>query len=289
MSNFFAEIFTYDFMLRALIVGVLVSLCAALLGVHLVLKRYSMIGDGLSHVAFGTLAVALACNLAPMAVAMPVVILAAFCLLRMSQNGKLKGDAAVALISTSSLAIGVIAVSLSSGMTTDVYSYMFGSVLAMSADDVTLSVAVSAAVLVLYGIFYHKIFAITFDETFARATGVRVGIYNTLLAVLTAVTIVIGMKIMGALLISALLVFPALTSMRLFKTFRSVVICSAVLCVACFVCGLFVSFAYSFPTGASVVLVDLIGFILFSLIAAARQKNRNLPEKPRDVFDKGKK
>jgi zinc transport system permease protein len=210
-------------MLRALIIGSLVALCASLLGVSLVLKRYSMIGDGLSHVGFGTLTIALALNLSPLYVSVPVVMLAAFLLLRISKNSKINGDAAIALISSSSLAIGVFSVSLSKGMNIDVFHYMFGSILAMSESDVYFSVALSVVVLVLFIFFYNKIFAVTFDENFAKATGTNSGLYNMLVALLTAVTIVIGMRIMGALLISSLIIFPALTSMRLFKSFRSVI------------------------------------------------------------------
>jgi ABC-type Mn2+/Zn2+ transport system permease subunit len=208
-------------MLRALIIGSLVALCASLLGVSLVLKRYSMIGDGLSHVGFGTLTIALALNLSPLYVSVPVVMLSAFLLLRISKNSKINGDAAIALISSSSLAIGVFSVSLSKGMNIDVFHYMFGSILAMSESDVYFSVALSVVVLVLFIFFYNKIFAVTFDENFAKATGTNSGLYNMLVALLTAVTIVIGMRIMGALLISSLIIFPALTSMRLFKSFRS--------------------------------------------------------------------
>ena len=197
-----AEMLSYPFMVRAFLVGSLVALCSALLGVSLVLKRYSMIGDGLSHVGFGALAIAAAANTAPLAAAIPIVILAAVLLLRISSNTKMKGDAAIAMISTGSLAVGVMVISMTTGMNTDVYNYMFGSILAMSSEDVKLSVVLSAAVLILYVFFYQKIFAVTFDETFARATGVRTNLYNTMIAVLTAVTIVLGMRMMGALLVS---------------------------------------------------------------------------------------
>ena len=182
------EMLSYPFLVRALVVGVLVSLCASLLGVSLVLKRYSMIGDGLSHVGFGALAIATALNLAPLAVAVPVVVVAAFLLLRLSQNGKLKGDAAIALLSSSALAIGVMTVSMTSGMNTDVNNYMFGSILSLSSADLRLSLILSAAVLALFVLCYPRIFAVTFDETFSRATGVHTQAYNMLLAVLTAVT-----------------------------------------------------------------------------------------------------
>ena len=266
------EMMSYPFMTRAFLVGSLVALCSALLGVSLVLKRYSMIGDGLSHVGFGAMAIAAAMNAAPLAVAIPIVIVAAVLLLRINSNAKIKGDAAIALISTSSLAIGVMVISLTTGMNTDVYNYMFGSILAMSSDDLKLSVILSVIVLILFIFFYHKIFAITFDETFARATGVKAGIYNTLIAVLTAVTIVLGM--MGALLISSLIIFPALTSMRVCRTFKSVILNSAVLSVVCLIAGLTISYVGATPAGASVVLANLAALIVYSCIGMIRNRAR---------------
>ncbi|WP_026394175.1 metal ABC transporter permease [Acetobacterium malicum] len=271
MIELLTELLSYAFVVRALIVGVLVSLCAALLGVSLVLKRYSMIGDGLSHVGFGALALAMALNLSPLEVAIPVVAVAAFVLLRISENSRIKGDAAIALISSSSLAIGVIIISYTSGMNADTSNYMFGSILAMSESDVLLSVGVSVVVILLYVLFYNKIFAVTFDESFTRATGTNAGRYNTLIALLTALTIVVGMRMMGALLISSLIIFPALTSMRLFKTFKQVVISSAILSVCCFVAGIILSFIFSFPTGASVVVINLLMFVIFSAIGLVKK------------------
>jgi len=272
MLNLLTELFSYTFIIRALIVGTLVALCAALLGVSLVLKRYSMIGDGLSHVGFGALTVAMAFNLAPLQVSIPVVILAAFLLLRISENSKIKGDAAIALISSSSLAIGVITISLTTGMNTDVCNYMFGSILAMSKSDVNISVALAIVVLVLYILFYNKIFAVTFDENFAKATGTKAGRYNTLIALLTALTIVIGMRMMGAMLISSLIIFPALTSMRVYRSFKGVVICSSVLSVICFFIGIIISFAFSIPAGASVVVINLAAFGIFSAAGVLMKK-----------------
>lgn len=263
MINTLIEMFSYTFLVRAVVVGLLVSLCAALLGVSLVLKRYSMIGDGLSHVGFGALAVATAMNAAPLSVSIPVVVLAAFLLLRISENSKIKGDAAIALISTSSLAIGVVIISLTTGMNTDVCNYMFGSILAMSKDDVTLSIALAIVVLIMFVLFYNKIFAVTFDENFAKATGMKTGLYNMLIAFLTAITIVLGMRMMGALLISSLIIFPALTSMRLCKKFKTVTICSAFVSVICFFTGVVISYIKATPTGASVVIVNIAAFLLF--------------------------
>ena len=219
------QMFSYPFMQRALVAGVLVSLCAALLGVPLVLKRYSMIGDGLSHVSFGALAIAVALGLTPLYFSIPVVILAAFFLLRMASSPHWNSDAAIAAVSASALAIGILVISRTTGMTTDVDNYMFGSVLAMTKGDVVLSVVLSVTVLALYLLFYHQIFAVTFDESFSRATGLHVDACNTLLAILTALTIVLGMRMMGAMLISSLVIFPALTAMRLFKSFRGVILC----------------------------------------------------------------
>ena len=260
------NMFSYQFIQRAAVVGILVSLCAALLGVSLVLKRYSMIGDGLSHVGFGALAIAASLNLAPLAVAIPVVIVAAIFLLRLSKNSKIKGDAAIAIISSSALAIGVISVSVTTGMNTEVSSYMFGSILSLSRSDAILSVLLSLAVLGLFILCYPRIFGITFDETFSRATGTKVDIYNSLLAVLTAVTVVLGMRMMGALLISSLIIFPALSAMRVCKSFKKVVICSAVISVSSFVAGLIASYFLETPTGASIVVADLIVFGIFSAI-----------------------
>lgn len=265
------EILSYPFMVRAIIVGSLVSLCAALLGVSLVLKRYSMIGDGLSHVGFGALSVAAAMNIAPLKIAIPVVIIAAFFLLRISSNSKIQGDAAIALISSSSIAIGVIVTSMTSGLNADVYSYMFGSVLAMGDSDVVMSIILSVIVLALYAVFYNKIFSITFDQNFSKATGIKTEFYNTLISILTAITIVVGMRIMGTMLISSLVIFPTLTSMRVFRSFKSVVISSALISVICFTIGIVVSYIMNFPAGASIVLVNLVTFVVFVMIEKIRK------------------
>ena len=271
MSMIF-EMLSYPFVVRALVGGILVSLCCALLGVSLVLKRYSMIGDGLSHVSFGALSIAVAAGWSPLKVSIPLVVLAAFFLLRITEHGKVKSDAAIAMISASSLAIGIIVTSLTTGMTTDVSSYMFGSILAMSREDVILSAVLSIIVLCLFVFCYNKLFAVTFDENFAKATGVNVELYNVLIAVLTAVTIVLGMRMMGAMLISSLVIFPALTAMRLFKSFRGVILCAAVTAVVCFCVGLLISFAWSTPVGATVVAADLVLFLLSCVAASARRR-----------------
>ena len=291
------DFLTYKFIQRALIVGTLVSLTAALLGVTLVLKRYSMIGDGLSHVGFGALTVAMALGFVtadvlpaflpsgirtgvaglcgaiaanPLPFTLVIVVLCAFALLRLSGQGGMGGDSAIALISTSALALGVVVTSMTSGMNVDVYNYMFGSILAMSESDVWLSLILSGAVLILFVLFYPRIFAVTFDEAFARATGVKAGSYNMLIALLTALTVVVGMRMMGTLLISSLIIFPALSSMRLFSHFKAVTVCSAVVSVVCFAVGMLLSCVYSLPTGAGIVAVNLFVFILFSAIGSVR-------------------
>lgn len=268
----FNEIMSYEFIQRAFAGGLLVSLCAALLGVSLVLKRYSMIGDGLSHVSFGALAIAMALGVAPIKFSIPVVIIAAFLLLRIAENGKMRSDAAIAVLSSSALAIGVIVTSLTTGLNTDVNSYMFGSILAMSKEDVVLSVILSIVVIIMFIFCYHRIFAVTFDESFSKATGVKVNFYNTLIAIFTAVTVVLGIKMMGAMLISSLIIFPALTSMRVLKSFISVTICSAILAVINFTIGLVASYAFSIPAGASVVVANLGMFIIFNLVAVLQKR-----------------
>jgi len=270
--NTLAEMLSYPFLVRALVVGVLVSLCASLLGASLVLKRYSMIGDGLSHVGFAALAVAYALHAAPLAVAIPVCMACAFLLLQLKDSSKIKGDAATALLCSGALAVGVMTVSLTTGMNTDVCSYMFGSILAMSRGDVILSVLLSAAVFLLYVLFYNRIFAVTFDETFAAATGTRTRLYNMVIALLTAVTVVLGMRMMGTLLISSLIVFPALTAMRVCRRFKSTILLSAVLAVACFLLGLVVSYLGSVPTGACIVLIDIVVFFAFSGAEKLRER-----------------
>jgi len=274
------SILTSHFVIRAVVVGTLVSLCASLLGVSLVLKRYSMIGDGLSHVGFGSLSVAMVLNLIPalgfdinpLQVSIPIVLTAAFFLLKISENSKIQGDAAIALISSSALAIGVIITAAGKGMNLDVMSYMFGSILIMTQNDVYLSVGLSIIVISLFLIFYKQIFLVTFDESFSTATGTNTGAYKMLIATLTALTIVIGMRIMGTLLISSLIIFPALTSMRVFKSFSKVVISSAVISVVCFFLGILISIQFEIPTGASVVAANMIMFLSFWAVGAGLNK-----------------
>lgn len=265
-----AEMLSFDFITRALLVGILISLCASLLGASLVLKRYSMIGDGLSHVGYGALAVAAAFNLAPLQVAIPVVVVTAFFLLKLSKNSKLNGDALIAIISCSALSIGMIVVSVFE-VNIDVNSYMFGSILALQQEDVILSVISSLSVIILYVLFYNKILAVTFDESFAKATGIKTGLYNGLIALLTAVVTVVGMRLMGALLISGLIIFPSLSAMRICKSYRGVTVFSVIISVLCFIAGLTVTFYLPVPTGACIVVTNLIAFIICAIIGEIRK------------------
>ncbi len=267
------KMFSYSFIVRAVIGGSLISLCAALLGVSLVLKRYSMIGDGLSHVGFGALAIAAAVNVAsPLEFAIPIVVIAAFFLLRISGSSKIKGDSAIAIISTAALAIGIMVATMTTGMNTDINSYLFGSVIAMSQKDIVICIVLSVIVIVMYILFYNKIFAVTFDENFAKATGTKAGIYNMIIALLTALTITVGMKMMGSLLISSLIIFPAITSMRVCRRFKSVVICSAVIAVVCSVAGLIVSYRCNTPVGASIVIVNVGVLLIFTAIGSVSDR-----------------
>ncbi len=268
----FLKMFSYSFMVRALFIGGLVALCSSVLGVVLVLKRYSMIGDGLSHVSFGAMAIALAFNQAPLYIAIPVVMVAAYLLLRISENSKVKGDAAIGLVSSSSVAIGIIINTLEGGSNIDLNSYMFGSILAINKEDAVLYIVVGIIILLAFMFFYHYIFAITFDENFAKATGIKVEIFKTLLAVLTALTIVIGMRIMGTLLISSLIVFPAITSMRVAKKFNVVLILAVIISMVSYFIGMVASFMLEIPSGASIVVVNLVMFIIVSLIRKIREK-----------------
>ncbi len=267
MFQTISEMMSLLFVRRAMLVGTMVSLCAALLGVSLVLKRYSNIGDGLSHVGFGVTTVAVGLGVtSPLPISIPIVMIVAIILLRIGNNSKIKSDSAIALISSTALSIGVAITSLTTGMNTDVCNFMFGSILSMSKADVILSLSVSAIVLVLFIIYYRKLFAITFDEEFAKAIGLKAERYTNIVAILTAVTIVIGMRMMGTLLISSIIIFPALTSMRIFKSFKNVIISSAIVSVVCFWLGLLLSYVYNISTGAVIVLVNLVIFMLFTLL-----------------------
>lgn len=258
----------YPFVQYALIVGVLIALCSSLLGVTLVLKRFSYIGDGLSHVAFGAMTVAAVCKVTnEMLVILPVTVLSAVLLLRSGQNAKIKGDAAIALISVSALAFGYLLMNIfstSSNLSGDVCSTLFGStsILTLTEKEVRICLILSVVVVLTFILFYNKIFAITFDETFAKATGTNVNAYNLLVAIVIAVIIVLAMNLVGSLLISALVIFPALSAMRLFRSFRAVTVCSAVLSVICAFVGIVVSILAGTPVGSTIVAMDGMAFLL---------------------------
>lgn len=260
----------YPFVRYALVVGVLIALCSSLLGVTLVLKRFSFIGDGLSHVAFGAMAIAAILSVTnDMLIVMPVTILCAVILLRTGQNTRIKGDAAVAMISVGSLAIGYLLMnvfSTSSNLSGDVCSTLFGStsILTLTPSEVWLCIILSAVVIILFILLYNKIFAVTFDENFSKATGIRAGLYNLLIAVIIAVIIVLAMNLVGSLLISALIIFPALSAMRIFKSFRAVIICSAFLSVFCALSGILISILAGTPVGSTIVAVDIAAFAVCS-------------------------
>ena len=271
-------ILQYPFARYALIVGVLIALCSSLLGVTLVLKRFSFIGDGLSHVAFGAMTVAIVMGLTNN---MPFILIAttiaAILILRKGQNAKIKGDAAIAMISVGALAVGYLLMNVfskSSNVSGDVCSSLFGSVkiLTLSESEVWLSIGLSALVLIVFILFYNKIFSVTFDENFATATGMKTELYNLLIAVIIAVIIVLAMNLVGSLLISALVVFPALSAMRVFKSFRSVTICSAIFSVTCAFLGILLSIVLETPVGSTIVATDIVGFLIFLVIGAFTKK-----------------
>ena len=269
--------FQFSFVQYALIVGVLIALCSSLLGVTLVLKRFSFIGDGLSHVAFGAMAVAGVVGLTnEMIIVLPVTIVSAILLLSVGKNAKIKGDAAVAMISVGSLAIGYLLMNIfasSSNVSGDVCTTLFGStsILTLSGEEVVMCAVLSVIVVCMFVLFYNKIFSITFDEDFARATGTKAGVYNLIVAVIVAAVIVLAMNLVGSLLISALVIFPALSSMRVFKTFKSVIICSGVLSVICAALGIVAAILFGTPVGSTIVVADIVAFGIFSLAGVLKR------------------
>ena len=275
MTAIFAKLalyWTYPFVRYALVVGVLIAFCSSLLGVTLVLKRFSFIGDGLSHVAFGAMSVAAMLGLADdLPLTLCITVVCAVLLLRTGQNTKIKGDAAVAMVSVGALAIGYLLMNLfsaSSNLSGDVCVTLFGStsILTLSQSEVRLCVGLSAAVVAVFLLFYNKIFAVTFDEDFAKAVGTKADLYNLLLAVTTAVVIVLAMNLVGSLLISALVIFPALSAMRVFQSFRAVTVCSVVLSVSCAALGILIAILAGIPVGSTIVAVDILAFLLCSAI-----------------------
>ncbi len=264
MSDLFT-MFSYAFIQRALLVGLLIALCAALLGVILVQKRYSLIGHGLGDVGFASTALAVALGLPVLSVSIPIVIVAACAIMFYSQKVKSSGDIAIGMVATGALATGVVITAVSGGFNVDVSDYMFGSILAISDTDVVLSLILSAVIIVLFVLCYNRLFLVTCDETFARASGIRVSFYQFVIALLTALTVVLGMRMMGSLLISSLIIFPAVTAGKLVKSFKAVVCTSVVLSMVCFFFGILLSFVVNLPTGASIVIVNIV--VLLAVLA----------------------
>lgn len=274
LFNALGEYFTYPFIRYALIVGILISLCSSLIGVTLVLKRFSFIGDGLSHVAFGAMAVAAVAGITNnMLIVLPVTVICAILLLCGGQKSKIKGDAAIAMISVGALAVGYLLMNIfspSSNLSGDVCSTLFGStsILTLTESEVWLCIVLSVVVVFAFIFFYNKIFCITFDEGFAKSGGVKTEVYNLLVAIIIAVIIVLAMNLVGSLLISALIIFPALSAMRIFKSFKSVTVCSAILSVSCSLVGILTALLSGFPVGPTIVVTDIIVFAIFSVIGA---------------------
>ena len=266
------EALSYPFVQRAIAAGVMISLCAALLGVILVLKRYSLIGHGLGDVGFASTSLAVALGLPVMAVSIPIVVVAACLIMFWSQRSKTGGDTAIGMVATGALSIGVIITAMSSGFNVDVNGYMFGSILAMSRDDVVFSVVLSIVILVLFILFYNRLFLITFGENFAKASGINVGFYQFLIALLTALTVVMGMRMMGSLLISSLIIFPAVIARKLVISFKAVAVLSVFLSVICFLAGLALSFEMNLPTGASIVIINLLLLVTVTIFNKLRGK-----------------
>lgn len=270
--SYIIELFSYTFIQRAMISGILISLCAALLGVILVQKRYSLIGHGLGDVGFASTSLAVALGLPILSVSIPVVVAAACLIMFYSQKVKAGGDVAIGMVATVSLSAGVIITALSGGFNVDVSNYMFGSILAMSDTDVILSIILSAVIVLLYIFFYNRLFLITCDEAFAKSAGINVSFYQFLIALLTALTVVLGMRMMGSLLISSLIIFPAVTARKLVESFRAVVLTSVIISIVGYVAGIFCSFLLNLPTGASIVLVDVVILLVVCAVARMRRK-----------------
>lgn len=274
-----AQYFSYPFVWYALIVGVLIALCSALFGVVLVLKRFSFIGDGLSHVAFGALAIATVMNVTDnMLIVLPITVICAILLLKTGQNTKIKGDAAIGMLSAGALAVGYLILSLFSGsgnVAGDVCSTLFGSfsIITLSSWEVILCIILSLAVITLFILFYNRIFAVTFDEDFARASGIRASLYNLLIAVVTAIIIVLAMNLVGSLLISALVIFPALSSMRICRTFKRVVILSTIISVTCAIVGILSAIVFSTPVGPTIVVCDILAFLVCYVVGKIRRES----------------
>jgi zinc transport system permease protein len=264
----------YDFVIKALIVGVCISLCSSLLGVNMVLKNKSMIGDGLSHVAFGACAIAASLNWAPLLVSIIVVVIAAFIILKLSEKSKIQGDSMIALFASSSLAIGYIVIKMG-GLNKDLDSYLYGNIYMISTTELILTLVLTVVVIGSFIIFYNRIFTITFDEDFSKSSGVKTEIYNIIISILCAFTVVIGMKVMGTLLITSLIVFPVLSARQICRTYKHVVIASAIIAVICFIIGIVINLGVDLPVGATIVVVNLIVFIVLLLFGKIIRRNHN--------------
>lgn len=270
--NSFITIFSYSFMLRALITGILIAICSSLIGTSLVLRRNSMIGDGLSHVAFGAFAIATVFNYSPIIFTIPIVIIVSFLILRLNENNKIHGDSLIAIVSISALAIGTFLISINKGVNTDISNFLFGSILSIDKLDLILSIVLSLFVIVMFIFSYNKIFLITFDEKFAKSIGINTNLYNVIFAIICSLVIVVGMRLMGALLISSLIIFPTLTTMQVINKFKSVIISSTIVSVVAFILGLYFSFILESPTGSTIVIVNLIFFLLFKIYSIISKK-----------------
>ncbi len=260
------EALQYDFILKALLVGSLIAICCSFLGVFLVLKKFSMIGDGLAHVSFATVAIALLLSASPLLVSIPIVILSSFLILKLNEKADLHGDAAIGLVSSFSIAAGVLIASMANGFNVDLMSYLFGSILVISSTDVIISIVLSALVLFLGVFFYNSLFAITYDEEFAKVIGLRTKNINYLIAVLTSITIVLGIRVVGTMLISSLIIFPTVTALQVSKSFKGTIFISTIVSVFCVIVGVFTSFIFNLPTGAAIVMLNSIFFLVFFCI-----------------------
>lgn len=260
------EMFEQSFIVRSFIVGLLISIAAALIGAPLVLRRNAMIGDGLSHVGFGAFALATVLNLAPLEFALPIVILMSFLILRLNGQNKVQPDAAIAMMSAGALALGTFVISIAKGVNTDINNYLFGSILSISNSDLILGVIFSIVVIGVFVVCYNKIFALTFDEEFAKSVGVKTDLYNIIFAILCSVVVVLGMRLMGALLISSLIIFPTMSAMQVGETFKKVTIVATIISIICFVIGMVISYSFSTPTGSTIVLVNLLVFLLCRIL-----------------------
>jgi zinc transport system permease protein len=260
------EAFQYQFILKALLVGSLIALSSSVLGIFLVLKKFSMIGDGLAHVSFATVAIALVLDASPLFVSIPIVIAASFLILKLNEKADLHGDAAIGLVSSFSVAFGVLLASVSSGFNVDLFSYLFGSILVISNTDVYMSIALSTVVVTGLLVFYNALFAVTHDEEFAEVIGIDAKLMNRVIAVLTSITIVLGIRVVGTMLISSMIIFPTVTALQLSKSFKQTIVISVLVSIFCVITGVLASFVFNLPSGATIVMFNAVCFVLFFTI-----------------------